>query len=152
MVNKQKRKGDDWERQVVDILNSNIKRGLFKRIPGSGAIGTFLHEPMLTADVKGKIDSLEKEFKIECKSGYGSTAQFTMKKLWLDKVKEEARQSYGIPLLMGKFSGARDGVKSFVVMDMDTFCTLMNTLTDIWEEVEKNERREMEGNKTILSG
>jgi hypothetical protein len=134
MVNRQKRKGDDWERQVVEILNSNIKRGSFKRIPGSGAIGTFLHEPLLTADVKGKIDALDKEFKIECKNGYGSATQFTMKKLWLDKVKEEANQSYGIPLLMGKFSGARDGVRGFVAMDIDTFCELINKLTEIWED------------------
>jgi hypothetical protein len=134
MPNPQKRKGSDWERQAVEILNANIKRGVFKRIPGSGAIGTILHEPMLTSDVKGKVESLEKEFKIECKVGYGSATQFTMKKLWLDKVREESDASYGIPLLMGKFSGAREGVKSFVVMDIDTFCELINKLTEYWED------------------
>lgn len=134
MPNPQKRKGSDWERQAVEILNANINKGSFKRIPGSGAIGTILHEPMLTSDVKGKVDSLEKEFKIECKVGYGSATQFTMKKLWLDKVREESDASYGIPLLMGKFSGAREGVKAFVVMDIDTFCEIINKLTEYWED------------------
>jgi len=134
MPNPNKRKGNDWERQATDILNANIKRSRFKRIPGSGAIGTILEEPMLTSDIKGKVDSLEKEFKIEAKVGYGSATQFTMKKLWLDKVKEEADANYGIPLLVGKFSGAREGVRSFVVMDLDTFCNLINTLTEIWED------------------
>jgi hypothetical protein len=132
--NKSKRKGSDWERQATDILNANIKRSRFKRIPGSGMIGTILEEPMLTSDIKGKVDSLEKEFKIEAKVGYGSATQFTMKKLWLDKVKEEADANYGIPLLVGKFSGAREGVKAFVVMDLETFCNLINTLTEIWED------------------
>ena len=134
MPNPNKRKGSDWERQATDILNANIKRSRFKRIPGSGAIGTILEEPMLTSDIKGKVDSLEKEFKIEAKVGYGSATQFTMKKLWLDKVKEEADANYGIPLLVGKFSGAREGVRAFVVMDLDTFCNLINTLTEIWED------------------
>ena len=134
MSNPNKRKGSDWERQATDILNANIKRSRFKRIPGSGAIGTILEEPMLTSDIKGKVDSLEKEFKIEAKVGYGSATQFTMKKLWLDKVKAEADANYGIPLLVGKFSGAREGVRAFVVMDLDTFCNLINTLTEIWED------------------
>jgi len=143
MPNPQKRKGSDWERQAVEILNANIKRGVFKKIPGSGAIGTFLNEPMLTSDLKGKVDSFEKEFKIECKVGYGSATQFTMKKLWLDKVKEESDNSYGIPLLMGKFSGSREGVRTFVVMDMDTFCSIINRVTELYEEVEEYEREKM---------
>jgi hypothetical protein len=134
MPSPQKRKGSDWERQATDILNANIKRGKFRKIPGSGAIGTIVGEPMLTSDIRGQVESFEKEFKIECKVGYGSATQFTMKKLWLDKVKEEAAGSYGIPLLMGKFSGAREGVRSFVVMDMDTFCELINKVTELWED------------------
>ena len=143
MPNPNKRKGSDWERQAVEILNAYIKRAVFKRIPGSGAIGTILNEPMLTSDIKGKVESFDKEFKIECKVGYGSATQFTMKKLWLDKVREESDNSYGIPLLMGKFSGAREGVKSFVVMDMDTFISIINRVTELYEEVEAHERSKM---------
>ncbi len=143
--NRSKNKGNDWERQATEILNANIRRSLFKRIPGSGAIGTFLGEPMLTSDIKGKVDSFEREFKIEAKVGYGSATQFTMKKLWLDKVKEEADATYGIPILVGKFSGSRDGIRSFVVMDINVFCDLINKVTSLYEEVEEYERRKMEG-------
>jgi len=132
--NKSKRKGNDWEHQAVDILNANVKRSKFKRIPGSGMIGTILGEPMLTSDIVGHVDSFDKPFKIEAKVGYGSATQFTMKKLWLDKVKEEADANYGIPLLAGKFSGARDGVKAFIVMDLDTFCNIINRVTELWED------------------
>ena len=151
MPNASKRKGSDWERQATEILNANIKSGEFKRIPGSGAIGTILGEPMLTSDIKGRVKSFEREFKIEAKVGYGSATQFTMKKLWLDKVKEEADASYGIPLLAGKFSGARDGVRAFIVMDINAFCDLINKVTELYEEVENHERREMERNKAVLS-
>lgn len=141
MPNANKRKGSDWERQATEILNANIRGGEFKRIPGSGAIGTFLHEPLLTSDIKGKVPSFEKEFKIEAKVGYGSATQFTMKKLWLDKVKEESDASYGIPLLAGKFSGAREGVRGFIVMDISTFCDIINKVTSLHEEIEEYEQR-----------
>lgn len=144
MPNPQKRKGSDWERQAVEILNTNIKNGTFKKIPGSGAIGTFLNEPMLTADLKGSVHGFEKEFKIECKVGYGSATQFTMKKLWLDKVRMEAETSYGIPLLLGKFSGAREGIRAFAVMDIDAFCELINKVSALQTEVDEYERRAME--------
>lgn len=131
MPNKNKRKGSDWERQVVDLLNSCIKNGTFKRIPGSGAIGTTLGEPLLTSDIVGHVDAFEKPFKIECKTGYGGASQLALKKEWLDKVREEADASFSVPLMMGKFSGAREGIKSFVAMDMDTFCYLLNKVTDL---------------------
>jgi len=144
MPSPQKRKGSDWERQAVELLNQFIRKGEFKKIPGSGAIGTFLSEPLLTADLKGKIYGFTKEFKIECKVGYGSATQFTMKKLWLDKVKGEAASSYGIPLLLGKFSGAREGVRAFAVMDFETFCEILNRVSELQEEVDKNEREKVE--------
>jgi len=144
MPNPQKRKGSDWERQAVELLNQFIKKGEFKKIPGSGAIGTFLSEPLLTSDLKGKVYGFPKEFKIECKVGYGSATQFTMKKLWLDKVKEEAAGSYGIPMLLGKFSGAREGVRAFAVMDFETFCEILNRVSELQEEVDKNEREKVE--------
>lgn len=144
MSNPNKRKGSDWERQAVEILNANIKKGKFKRIPGSGAIGTILGEPLLTSDIVGKVESFDKSFKIEAKVGYGSATQFTMKKLWLDKVTEESNASYGIPLLAGKFSGAREGVKGFIVMDIGTFCEIINRVTELHDEVLEYERESVE--------
>src|ERR1044072_9449588 len=113
MPNPMKRKGSDFERLAVEILNTIIKDANFKNVPGSGAIGTSLFEPLLTSDIVGKVKSIPKSFKIECKVGYNPSTDrevkaFTLKKEWLDKVRREADATYSIPLLMGKFSGARE--------------------------------------------
>lgn len=131
MPNKQKIKGSTFERDAVDLLNAKIKYSEWKRIPGSGAMGTFLKEPLLTADIKGNMQALSKTFRMEAKVGYGGAKQFALKKEWLDKVKEEADQNFGIPALIGKFSGAREGIKVFVVLDVDTFALLMNKITEL---------------------
>jgi len=142
MPNKAKIKGSQFERDAVDILNRIVKNSNWRRIPGSGAIGTFLSEPLLTSDIRGRVASMLKEFKVEAKVGYNSSTdkeikQFTLKKEWLDKVRKESDASYGIPMLIGKFSGAREGVKVFVVLDVETFADLINRITDLYEEEEK---------------
>lgn len=142
MTNPQKRKGSDFERQVVEILNTIVEDGEFKRVPGSGAIGTSLMEPLLTSDVVGKVKSISKKFKIECKAGYNTSKdttvkQFTLKKEWLDKVTQEAQASFSIPLLMGKFSGAREGVKVFAVMDIEIFAQMLNEITRLKDIVDR---------------
>lgn len=149
MTNPQKRKGSDFERQVVEILNMLVRDGEFKRIPGSGALGTSLLEPLLTSDVVGKVKSIPKKFKIECKVGYNTSKvegvkQFTVKKEWLDKVKMEADASFSTPLLMGKFLGAREGVKVFAVLDVEDFAALLNHITMLQYELDalNNERKQ----------
>jgi hypothetical protein len=114
---------------------------MWKKIPGSGAIGTILDEPLLTADIVGKVDSIPKKFKVEAKVGYNSSKdaevkQFTLKKEWLDKVKREATGSFSFPFLIGKFSGAREGVKVFVVMDVEEFASIINHITKLQEELD----------------
>lgn len=125
MVNPNKIKGDSWERDLVKILQENLS-GTFKRIPGSGALGTRLNEGRLSGDVVGKVDGFPKEIRVECKVGYGGKSQLTIKKEWLDKIGDEARNTYAIPLLAAKFSGARSGVKHMVIMDLETFIEIMN--------------------------
>lgn len=142
MSNPQKRKGSDFERLAVDIFNRLIRKSIWRRIPGSGAIGTILSESLLTADIKGEMEAVPKKFKVEAKVGYNSSKdkeikQFTLKKEWLDKVALEAQASYGIPMLVGKFSGARDGTKVFVVMDVEVFADLMNRITELHEDLLK---------------
>lgn len=142
MPNPMKRKGSDFERQAVEVLNALIKDAEFKKVPGSGALGTSLFEPLLTADVVGKVKGIQKPFKIECKVGYNTSKdvgvkQFTIKKDWLDKVRREADATYSIPLLMGKFSGAREGVKVFVTMDVDIFAQFVNHIHNLQEELDK---------------
>jgi Holliday junction resolvase len=124
VVNKNKQKGSRWEKELVELLNENLP-GLFKKVPGSGALGTQLGENLLTADVVGKVDNIPNQFKIECKVGYGGSTQLTIKKEWLDKVKKEADASFSIPVLAGKFSGSRLGVRHFVVLDLETFIDIV---------------------------
>lgn len=137
MVNKQKRKGTDFERRTVIILNERLIGGLFKRIPASGSMGTSLNEPGLMSDIVGSIEGVPKKFRIECKTGYGGSTQFTLKKEWLDKIQKEADASYSIPLLAGRFSGSRSGVEDFIIMDIKVFCDIMNLITELNGELGK---------------
>lgn len=141
MPNAMKRKGSDFERFAVEILNTLIKDADFKRVPGSGALGTALGEPLLTADIVGRVKSIPAPFRIECKNGYNSSKdaeikQFTLKKEWLDKIREEADANYGLPLLMGKFSGARSGIKVFVAMDVEMFARIINHITKLQDQLD----------------
>lgn len=138
MVFKAKRKGSDWERMAVKILSQLVLRSSWRKIPGSGAIGTSMDEPILTGDLSGVVESIPKKFKVECKTGYGNAKQFTLKKEWLDKIKQEADNYYSIPMLVGKFSDARDGVKHFVVLDVETFAYLLNMITELNEALKDN--------------
>jgi hypothetical protein len=128
MVNRQKVKGTAWENDLVKILNSNIRNIKAKRVAGSGALGTMLGESLLMGDVVLEGDFLPKKIRIEAKVGYGGAKQLTVQKEWLDKINEEAKASYSIPMLACKFSGARakDGVQYFVALDINTFCDIIN--------------------------
>jgi hypothetical protein len=143
MTNPQKVKGSAFERLAVELLNSLIKNSTWKRVPGSGAIGTSLDEPLLQADIVGKVESIPKRFRVEAKVGYNSSKdrevkQFTLKKEWLDKVKLEAENSFSLPFLIGKFSGATKGIKVFVVMDVEDFASIINHITSLKEEIDRN--------------
>ena len=142
MSNPQKRKGSDFERLAVEILNELIEDSDWKRVPGSGALGTILGEPILTSDILGKVKSIPKSFKVEAKVGYNSSKdkevkQFTLKKEWLDKIRMEALQTFSLPFLIGKFSGAREGTKVFVVMDVQEFASIVNHITKLKNEVDR---------------
>jgi len=147
MTNKNKIKGSTFERDVVKILNKLINGADFRRIPGSGAIGTATGESLLTGDIAGRISYFPVKFKGECKVGYNSSTnkevkQFTLKKEWLDKIWEEASATYSLPLLFGKFDNARSGTKVFVVMDIDIFADLINRYTKLQRDFEENQNRE----------
>jgi len=139
MVNKQKQKGTRWENDLVDLLNEKITEGNAKRIPSSGAIGTILKEPILTGDVVAKYPGLSKKIKFDAKVGYGSDVSLRVQREWLTKIRMEAEQDYSHPALACKFSGARvkDGVQYFIVLDIDTFCAIINHMNDLWGMVEE---------------
>lgn len=134
-----KRKGSQFERDAAEILTRLIKKSGFRRQAGSGAIGTIMMEPLLSSDIRGKVESIPQEFRIEAKCGYNNSSgkevkQFTLKKEWLDKIREEANRSFSIPFLIGKFSGAREGTKVFVAMDVEVLANLINRITELHEE------------------
>lgn len=141
MVINSKNKGSAFEGQVTKILNEKIKGAKFKRVPGSGAMGTALGESLLCGDVSGEIKGFPRKFRLEVKTGYNHSKnkevkQFTLKKEWLDKIAEEASNTYSIPAVVGHFDGARSGTKHFVVLDIDWFITLVNWYTELQAEVD----------------
>ena len=121
-------------------MNEKVEHGRFKRVPGSGAIGTIMKEPLLVSDIKGTVDGIENPFILEAKIGYGGSKQFTIKKSWLDKIENEARSRYGIPAIVCRFSGSRNGVENFVVMDLDVFAFLLNKISELQEIVDGKEK------------
>jgi len=131
MVNRAKVKGTAWENLVVDLLNKHLDKATFKRIPGSGAIGTIMGEGLLTGDISGKIAGFPKKIRGEAKVGYGGSKQLTVKKEWIDKIHEEAANTQSLPALFCKFSDARSGVKHFVVLSLEDFIEIMNYITMI---------------------
>lgn len=134
-----KNKGSRFEKELVDYLNDNLTDAKFKKIPGSGAIGTTINEPFLKGDITGMVLGIPKKLKGECKSGYGGEKQVTVKREWINKIKEEAEQDYSIPFLAGKFSGARakDGVQIFSILDLETFVYLLNLVSSLQKELDE---------------
>src|SRR5512139_3035030 len=130
MVNKNKRKGTDWENLFVELVQKNVPTSKAKRIPGSGAMGTLMHEPILQGDVVIKFKGLQKSIRVDNKVGYGGDSQLTIKREWLNKIQEEARISNSIPAVVCKFSGAKSsgGVQHFIVLDMAAFYDIMNQM------------------------
>jgi hypothetical protein len=142
MVNKQKQKGSAFEHDAVEELEELIEGSRWKRVAGSGALGTSLSEPLLMGDITGTVPGFSRKFRVECKVGYNNSTgkevlQFTLKKEWLDKIRLEAQASYSFPFLLGKFSNARSGTKHFVVMDVRDFAELMNYISELNTDLEK---------------
>lgn len=134
MVNKSKRKGSDFEREFVEMLNSSIYGANAKRVPASGAMGTSLNEPLLEGDVKATFKGLNKPIRFELKARSGAT-QLAVKREWMNKIKMEAEHSFAYPSVACKLIGARkaDGVKFFVIFDFDTFVELMEYVGKLGE-------------------
>lgn len=137
MTVNRKRKGTNWERELVKLLEQ-IPQGKARRVATSGAIGTYLEEPQLTGDVVLVLDDLPKKFRLECKVGYGGATQITLKREWFDKIKREAESSYSIPLVALKFSGVKekDATKYVIAMDLDTFVSIMTYLVNLKLELD----------------
>jgi Holliday junction resolvase len=156
--NRQKVKGSQWEAQLVKIFNDNIHGAKVRKTPGSGGLGTVYNEALLTGDVVGKIDNFPKPIKVECKSGYssslvGEAKSISIRKEWIDKVKEESVGNYSMPMLACKFDNVHTGVKYFIILDMETFIDLINYTTDLKKELDfvydELQALKSEKNKTV---
>lgn len=132
----QKRKGSQWERDATKILMNLLPESVWKRVPGSGAIGTIMGEPLLAGDISGHIPSIGRTFRAEAKVGYGGAKQLAVKREWLEKIREEAKGTQSIPMLICKFSGAHGTSKQFVAFDFQAFAELI-------EQVDKLHRSEI---------
>lgn len=140
-MNKHKIKGTKYERKIVEILNSLIKNSKFKRVVGSGMIGTLMDEASLTGDIVGEVENFPQKLRGEAKCGYsnrtgGEAKSFSLKKVFLDKISEEAEKTYSFPFLVGHFDNARSGVQDFIVLDINDFAYLINMITDLNLELE----------------
>jgi hypothetical protein len=133
----QKRKGHQWERDATKRLIKLIPGSNWKRIPGSGALGTILNEPILTGDIVGSIPGITRKFKIDAKVGYGGSKQMAVKREWLEKISKEAEATHSIPMIVGKFSGSKRAIREFVVLDIETFAELMNTIVHLNNTLEE---------------
>ena len=151
MTVNQKRKGHDWERDAAKLLQSLINDSHWKRVAGSGAIGTIMNEPLLFSDVTGTVPGLSKSFRVDAKVGYGGHKQMALKREWIEKIREEAEGANGYPMIIGKFSGARGKSRQFVALDVDTFADIMNeigemnsTIESLLKKLETRDEQELE--------
>lgn len=131
MTKKKKRinikdKGNRWERESAKLLNENFP-DTWKRVPGSGAIGTIAGEPILAADIVGRYHFLSKPVMGEAKVGYGGKSM-TIQKDWFDHVQTVADGVHGIPVVVLKFERSISGVKHVMAVSFETWDYLMELL------------------------
>lgn len=139
MVNRQKKKGTNWENLFLELVKENIPMTTSaKRVIGSGALGTNLNEPLLKGDFVLEFYGYPRKFRGEAKVGYGGATQLTVKREWLNKIKEEAEGTYSVPMVACKFSGAKSsaGAQYFIIFDFDTFCGIINYINDLKKELD----------------
>lgn len=141
---KSKDKGKRWEKEAEKILNESFGK-VWKRTPGSGALGTNLQIPILQGDLIGDYYFLNKTFAAEAKFGYGGKSM-TIQKEWFDKIREQAERTYSLPIVLLKFEYARTGVKYVVAMDFEAWDELLTEIEEMHTELLRlYEEHESEG-------
>lgn len=135
MGRRSKQAGSRWEREAAKELSKY--KGKWKRVPGSGALGTIMNDASLQADVVGEYPWWHNEIRAEAKYGYGGKTQITLKREWLDKIREEAKGTDSFPCLLLKMrdviSGDRNSAK-LICFNFDTWNNLMEEIGELWEE------------------
>jgi len=126
--------GTYFERMTEDFFSQDGVSA--KRIIGSGALGKIMKDPTLLGDVRISYPILAKDILADCKFGYGGLTQLTLKKLWFDKIEEEAKLTNKFPAMIGKFKGARGKNSRFIAFSWETWKELMESLSDLVENYE----------------
>jgi hypothetical protein len=135
MASKQKDKGSRFERESAVELSSH--GGSWKRIPGSGSLGTNLHLSYLTGDVNGHYPWFKRAFKAENKFGYGTSKQITIKRDWILKNRLQSQSDNKYPCLLLKFdnvTGGDIGSAKLICFNFDTWNTLMTDIEELYTE------------------
>ncbi len=133
--NRSKAKGDNFERWAAKQLTEH--QGVWRRIPGSGSIGTNLKMSNLTGDLEGRYPWFTKAFKGEGKVGYGTSKQMTVKREWFTKVREQAGLDNKYPAVILKFNdvtGGDIGSATVICFNMDTWSSMMKDLDELYQE------------------
>ena len=133
MTFKSKDKGSRWERESASELSKS--GGSWKRIPGSGSLGTNLKMPELMGDLSGHYNWFKKKFLGEGKFGYGGSKQLTLKREWITKNREQAVLNNSYPTLLLKFSDVTsgDGSAKLICFNFDTWNQMMSDVQELYE-------------------
>ena len=138
MVNKSKIKGSKWERDLAKALSAQAE--ISKRIPGSGAIGTTIGEPGLMGDLVVTYKFLPAPLKIEAKYGYGGSTQMTVKREWMEKIREQASYDNTIPAVSIKFRDVTGGdIESakWICFSVEDWNRITEHLNELFEDLEE---------------
>ncbi len=134
-----KRKGSDFERWLAKRLSELLEDSFWKRVPGSGALGTQLRESLLAGDVYGYLrdDLREFAFVFESKYGYGGKNQVSFKRGWIEQAKENQQQRGPdfIPAIAFKFKEAKKN-NTVICFELSDFVELLNRIVRLKDEYE----------------
>jgi len=134
MASKQKDKGSRFERESAGDLS--VHGGSWRRIPGSGSLGTNLNLSYLTGDVEGYYPWFKLAIKAENKFGYGTAKQITVKREWVTKNREQSKIDHKYPCLLLKFDSVHDDVGSakLICFNFDTWSEMMADVELLYTE------------------
>ena len=134
-MNRSKIKGDKFERDAAKVLSVN--GGNWRRIPGSGSIGTSLKISDLTGDLAGTYSWFTKALRGEAKVGYGTSKQMQLKREWFTKVREQANLDNKYPVVIVKFNdvtGGDIGSATAICINIDTWNLMMKDIQRLNDE------------------
>jgi len=137
MASKSKQIGTRWERELSKVLAEHADTS--RRIPGSGAIGTITGTPGLTGDVVVTYPFLNRPIKIECKYGYGGSKSMSVKREWMEKIRQEAEQNNNIPAVSIKFRDVTSGdIESakWICFSVEDWNALMGYFSELFDDLE----------------